>query len=82
RLPTMATASPSIRMKTGKALSLALIGDMATSDSETVWQFYAGWPKTRRQSLARRRTAGNRFFAAAKSKRKKFYFENERARTA
>jgi hypothetical protein len=55
---------------------------MATSNIETVWQFYAGWPKTRRQALAHRRTAGNRFFAAAKSKRKKFYFENETARTA
>jgi hypothetical protein len=49
---------------------------MATSNIGTVWQFYAGWPKTRRQALARRRTAGNRFFAAAKGKRKKFYFKN------
>ncbi|MGX5805402.1 hypothetical protein ACWGS9_29825 [Bradyrhizobium sp. Arg314] len=55
---------------------------MAISNIGTVWQFYAATPKTRRQALARRRTAGNRFFATAKGKRKKFYFENEAASTA
>jgi hypothetical protein len=54
---------------------------MATSNIETVWQFYAGWPKTRRQALAHRRTAGNRFFAAAKGRRKKFYFPAEVGRS-
>ncbi|WP_181176038.1 hypothetical protein [Mesorhizobium sp. B2-7-2] len=49
------------------------------SNTETVWQFYAATPKIRRQALARRRTAGNRFFATAKAKRKKFYFEAETA---
>ncbi|WP_181182678.1 hypothetical protein [Mesorhizobium sp. B3-1-9] len=55
---------------------------MAMSNSGTVWQFYAATPKIRRQALARRRTAGNRFFATAKDKRKKFYFEIEAARAA
>jgi hypothetical protein len=55
---------------------------MTMSNTGTVWQFYAATPKTRRQALARRRTAGNRFFASAKAKRKKFYFENKTAGAA
>jgi hypothetical protein len=50
---------------------------MAMSNTGTVWQFYAATPKTRRQALARCRMAGNRFFATANAKRKKFYSENK-----
>jgi mannose/cellobiose epimerase-like protein (N-acyl-D-glucosamine 2-epimerase family) len=48
---------------------------MAISTTRTVWQFYAAGPKTRRHALARAFEAGNRFFATAKGKRKKFYAE-------
>jgi len=46
---------------------------MAISNTRTIWQFYAGAAKTRRQALAHPVMAGNRFFATAKARRKKFY---------
>ncbi|MDX8522897.1 hypothetical protein RFM68_00095 [Mesorhizobium sp. MSK_1335] len=55
---------------------------MAISNIGTVWQFYAAMPKTRRQALAQRPKAGNRFSASAKGKRKKFYPEGDAARAA